>query len=63
MLKNNNLSYTQSLKRNDIEAEILSIIISTLKRIFQFVRSLKHDDINKSYILLFDEQTYLITTS
>ena len=38
--------------------EILSIIISTLKRLKQFVRSFKGDDINKSCILLSDEQTY-----
>ena len=75
MLKNNNLSYT-SQNHSSVTilkhfvyrwqmniTEILSIIISTFKRLKQFVRSFKGDDINKSCILLSDEQTYLITTS
>ena len=44
---------------SDIEHHNIKIETSLFK---QFVRSFKHDDINKSCILLSDIQTHLITT-
>ena len=41
--------YSRDIEHNNI----------TLRRLLQFIRSFKHDDINKSSVLLSDEHTCL----